>query len=638
MKHQAIFAKDARQLLLPWSLVTAGALLSFVHFSAGPHYWGPSDFSWLVPLGAFLGVPFLAATVYGHEFQHRSMTLLISQPVERRTVWRQKLLISVLAASLPSILYSTSGTTGFWLVVATWTVVTTLSAPFWTFVTKSTIGGLVLDVGVNATLFLFWSYCQRFLPQSAQLWPAVPWLIGTLAALYACVMLWLGSRLLQRYQALDGAMSAESALPGSRFVPHILAERFRARPAGAIANLIRRELWMLRLVWALGIVCGLGWVLLIALHIVSVRQSGEYIGATAMVMTLSVLIALLAGTLSLGEERTWGTHAWHMTLPVSAKKQWAIKLGAALFSSLICGALLPTVILMVYGRMTGSTFGDFQGIPLWLGPLEVALLTLMAFWSASIVKGTVRAVLWVFPIPVALAFCFEAGVWTTQHLITNEVLWVLINRLDPTDSDSLLPRLVISDFGLRPGLLFFSCILVPLLATGLVQSWRRFTLDPAERRTRILPSTVPLLAIALILGVVFSSLLMLEMASQQRRRAFLRDTHRAIQALESRASAQGMASPQRFSGNQVEAFPAIEKDTIRWLRGATITVTPDPRFKGAPINYGDRHQFSTGVPIDLATSPVPYTAVIYLASNRECHIWFYAPPCAFLGAVSATCK
>jgi hypothetical protein len=643
MKHKAILLKDARHLLLPWSLVTAGALLSFVHFSPGPHYWGPSDFSWIVFFGAFLGVPLLAASVYGHEFQHGTMTLLLSQPIQRRDIWTQKLLISFLAVAPPTILYSISSSTSpdfeprFWLVISTWALVATLSAPFWNFGTKSTIGAWVLNAGVSAPLWFFGSYCERFLPKGARIPLVFPWPICALAFAYAGVTLWLGRRLLLRYQAQDGVVPVESALPGSRFIPLFLVDLFRAKRKGAIANLIRKELWLLRLVWALGIVCGLGWALLVALHIISLKPTGEYVGVTAAVMCLSILIAMLAGALSMGEERTGGTHAWHMTLPVSATTQWAIKLGVALFSSLVCGALLPTAILIIHGRIAGSTFGDFQGIPLWLGPLEVALLTLLAFWCASIVKGTVRAVLWVFPIPVALGLCFGAGAWITEHVITKEILWACINRFDPTNSDSGLGRLVMSSFWFRSGALFF-CVLVPLVATGLFQSRRRFTLDSAERRMRILSSAIPLLAISLIFGAVFTSMLMLQTAWYQSRQAFLRDVHVAVQELESRASGQDPASPQRFSAAQVEALPALQKDSIRWLRGASITVTPNTRVKGAPTNYDDRHQFLTIVKIDSAALPAPYTAVVHLADNRQCDIWFYAPPKASWGKVGATCN
>ena len=55
----------------------------------------------------------------------------------------------------------------------------------------------------------------------------------------------------------------------------------------------------------------------------------------------TLMIAILAGSLSLGEERTSGTHAWHMTLPVSALRQWLIKLFMALFAGFVGAGLLP---------------------------------------------------------------------------------------------------------------------------------------------------------------------------------------------------------------------------------------------------------------------------------------------------------
>ena len=101
----------------------------------------------------------------------------------------------------------------------------------------------------------------------------------------------------------------------------------------------------------------------------------------------TLMIAILAGSLSLGEERTSGTHLWHLTLPVSARRQWFIKLCMALFAGFVGAGLVP---LLIAGRLLGSShiLADVHvGRDLLVGAV---LLTFAAFWCACAVKGTVR--------------------------------------------------------------------------------------------------------------------------------------------------------------------------------------------------------------------------------------------------------
>ena len=129
----------------------------------------------------------------------------------------------------------------------------------------------------------------------------------------------------------------------------------RCRPTGAILNLIRKELRLLRPVWLLSLLAAVGWACLAILG--ALHQHGSTRNFEAAVEALGVistlLIAILAGSLSLGEERTSGTHSWHLTLPVSALRQWRIKLCMSLFAGFVGAGLLPLLI-------AGPLFGKYH--------------------------------------------------------------------------------------------------------------------------------------------------------------------------------------------------------------------------------------------------------------------------------------
>jgi hypothetical protein len=106
------------------------------------------------------------------------------------------------------------------------------------------------------------------------------------------------------------------------------------------------------------------------------------------VVALASLSAILAGSLSMGEERTLGTHSSNRTLPVSATVQWLIKLTVILFVSCL-GLIFPVAVAQAaFARDFISSFEP----TLFLFAVP-SLLSVAAFFCASAVKGTVRAAL-----------------------------------------------------------------------------------------------------------------------------------------------------------------------------------------------------------------------------------------------------
>ena len=60
-----------------------------------------------------------------------------------------------------------------------------------------------------------------------------------------------------------------------------------------------------------------------------------------------LILPLIAGAISVAEEKGWGIAEWHLTLPPSALKQWSAKMLATLSTSLVLGLLLPAALFLV---------------------------------------------------------------------------------------------------------------------------------------------------------------------------------------------------------------------------------------------------------------------------------------------------
>ena len=78
--------KEVRPLFWPWCAITLAGAVPFFH--------PPDEIAWIPPLAFLLGIPLLATISYGSEFQHRTFSLLLSQPVSRGRIWRLKLLVT----------------------------------------------------------------------------------------------------------------------------------------------------------------------------------------------------------------------------------------------------------------------------------------------------------------------------------------------------------------------------------------------------------------------------------------------------------------------------------------------------------------------------------------------------------------
>jgi ABC-type transport system involved in multi-copper enzyme maturation permease subunit len=158
--------KEARPLFWPWCAVTLAGALPLV---SGSHA------GWTEGIGAggfFGGILLLATLSFGNEFQHRTLSLLLSQPVDRMEIWREKLsvtIVVVLSAALVfyygwrSVLQQDPQLRVF---AGVYVISAIASATLWTLFARSTLGGIALNILALDLFLLSFVIVERLLAHS----------------------------------------------------------------------------------------------------------------------------------------------------------------------------------------------------------------------------------------------------------------------------------------------------------------------------------------------------------------------------------------------------------------------------------------------------------------------------------------
>src|SRR5215470_349503 len=439
--------KEGRALFWPW----CGTMIAGVLVVLFPH--SPSAAK-LAVIGFFFGVPLLATLSLGNEFYHRTFSLWLSQPAGRMQLWSEKMIVmcpAVLSAgavtmagmfffALPemNLTYNKAAAIAYVLV-------TVASATYWTLTARSTAGGFVLIGGIFWMFYLFIGEVQNLPPRDGVFYTAPPPVAATIAIFsfaicFSALMLWLGARRLLRFQVTGGSSGEDLLTAGPSVMPEALARWFRSRRSGATLNLIRKEFRLLRPLWVIELfvvvyLAGLAIFRFLPTPPVFLPETlfqWIVIGPAAMTC---LGLAGLAGILSLGEERTSGTFASHMTLPISARRQWLIKLAVAMFSGLACTIFLPVLTMMAGGSIYGSPFLFVHVGAVREDLTFMPILILAFFWCACAANGTVRAATWAMPAIAAVPFATAGGLWLGREL---------------ANTTGTLKDLVVSSFHLNP--------------------------------------------------------------------------------------------------------------------------------------------------------------------------------------------
>jgi len=487
------FAKEVRPLVLPWAIACMAGCLPLDLFG-GYFKIGTEILGFLRGCLSFTfcgSLVLLAAMSFGTEFQHRTLPLLLAQPLGRSRIWAEKMLVLVAGvASVGLLCWVSRGCLNLAqgvsfetiadqfplpaaILAGTLTVATICSIGFWTLLARSTIGGAVLTVAslcfaaLGITLALQKMYGRVLAFED----PIVTRVIVVACLVYSATLLLLGWRKFDRLELRDTLFGAGNfgsvANDGGRWSPDWL----RCRPAGSLRNLVRKELCLQKPVLMIAAVFSLLWLLTLALLFLEPARKEVFENVLVALAAFYVPVSLLlAGCVPLGEEKILGLTAWHLTLPISAWRQWMAKLAVGVGAASALGVVLPVCLAWLTVRMTGNglphLLDDRHGG--WLALIVTsALMFPLSFWAVTLLGNTVRAALTAVLGLGVLGVFAALGLWCGDHSNGNE---------------TALLSVLISWFHLRPDFLsaasfeFFVLGLtaLPVLLLALAQSFRQF--------------------------------------------------------------------------------------------------------------------------------------------------------------------
>ena len=325
-------AKEIRVQLLPFGLVACIAIL--------PVWVLPQQsVTLMLPLFA-LAASMMAASAFGQEFHHRTLSTLLAQPLSRLVIWREKTLVMGGFLLLGTVLIwralAYDHQERFWedRELISWSIplislCAFCGAPFWTLLLRSNLVGMILSLLAPLGLLMIFSILCERIPHE----PRFEFLGGTVLSLVYCGACFVaGWRRFRTMEALDGA-PAGRAIGIPFWVESLLSKPVQivfGTVTGPFLALVRKELRLQQVTFL-----GAALFTLLALAAIVLKRGrfdfGEGHGFFDIVLILDftiylIFVPLIAGAGALVEEKLWGVTDWHFTLPSSVASQWLIKM------------------------------------------------------------------------------------------------------------------------------------------------------------------------------------------------------------------------------------------------------------------------------------------------------------------------
>jgi hypothetical protein len=356
-------------------------------------------------LGYAFGSVALGAQSFGHEYSNRTLTLLLSQPADRRRLYLYKLgvlfvMLATLAVSTEllfrdamKLAYSPHTEPSMLVLAAACGL---FIAPFLTLVCRSTLAAAVFTIAIpgllaaGADIVGGLIYGIQNAAAIDQFKLTVFWrgmfLICTVSAI-------AGWRMFRRLEALEG--HADVQLPDLLTPSPAAATGIARRRRHPIAALIRKDLRLQQMAFAVAAIYVVLWA---ALAWVDSRANDQPVG---LLIPLTLLyggsLAILIGSLASAEERQLGTLEWQTLLPIPAWQQWAVKVSVTFGLALVLGAGLPALLHTLDGA------SDYPGLRIWFRFVPIfVLLTAISLYLSTLCRSAVGAMVVSFPTIAAV--------------------------------------------------------------------------------------------------------------------------------------------------------------------------------------------------------------------------------------------
>jgi hypothetical protein len=373
-------AKEFRALLPAWTVCAAIIAAT-----------GLFQVSAVTPLGLLvygLGSVGLGAQVMGQEYAHRTLGLLLSQPLSRRSLLLVKLgVLAALLAALTIIAWTALDShakqeleAGGWALIL---LSALFVAPFLTMLTRSAIAGMVFTVALPGILMTLINLADVWTGGSgawagdafrqAMFWRGM----FVIIAAAATGSWWMFVRL----EDLEGRGH-------DLHLPRWLIRMREAAPAPMrrrhpMIQLVHKELHLQQMAL---VVAGISALMMGAAIL------GRYVGSDISEVFIPISIVYMAampfliGSMASAEERQFGTLEWHLLLPVAGGTQWRVKAGVAIALALVLGVGLPALMSWIWNAPGGSRAWPTAAVAL-------VLATSLSLYVSSLTTTGIRALL-----------------------------------------------------------------------------------------------------------------------------------------------------------------------------------------------------------------------------------------------------
>lgn len=387
---------------------------------------------------AVLACPIIAATGFGNEFSYGTISQLLAQPVDRRRIWFEKMLVLAIALAtllLGGLLLFGQSIRGEVL----WTVLfipicVFCATPFFTLAARSTIGGVILSIATPILIYLGAGAlilglirigAVTALPGSDQPFNERRlhfWLItyfGVALPLYCAIFYYLGSRRFRRLEVADlFERQIRISLPGT-FKP--LVNRV-CSTRHFLSALIGKELHLQNSALGLLVVFTvLQFAALLFINLARPEDPESYFIVPLFIY--AALMPLVIGASAIAEEQRLGTRAWHLTIPVSPIAQWFIKLSVVIVATTLLSLAVPLFWLMIGHYIVSAKLELPNAVGLFVFWSLILGITSVTFYASSFSRDTLRALLVGGALCIGLTFStimvselIERMGWTSGQL------------------------------------------------------------------------------------------------------------------------------------------------------------------------------------------------------------------------------
>jgi hypothetical protein len=572
-------AKELRPLLLPWSiagLAACGHLVALFGWTFANGAFG-SLLIGLAGTAFVIGCLVLAAMPLGSELHGQTLALLLSQPTSRMRLWKDKLVVAAMAVLALGIIHGLASALAgqlHWqqtLACLLFMAAAVCSVGYWTLATGSVLVGIACAVsapiGIAASVHLVVYY---FLGIDVQFTEQTALVLGvTLCIGYCVFFLWLGQRQFVGLELKAGVVVRLAQIPQA-LVPRQLTELFQCRPTGAVVNLIRKEVHLQKPIFLVSAIFTVGWLLTLLLMLVRPAWHDNCIAVfNGLTGTQVALMAILTGCVSLGDDKALGGTAWHLTLPLSTRRQWFIKLSVAAGTAIGVAVVLPTLLaaLTLFEARVG--FLAIRPGDVWGLLVPCAVVFVLSFWSASLVSNTVRAALTCMIALIGAAGCVFLGFAVPQSFFApppGQYVGLQTGLVTQILAQYQLPPDYFMNHG---GLLAYGTLIACLafVSTALFQSLRLFGRLQTKATIRIKYAVI--LAAVAFGGSFWCADMMKSISRQSPLVAEVTD------ALASVLRQDGKLSEGRVrtvTPQELESDDLLSNTAKRWLRNSTIDV------------------------------------------------------------------